>query len=56
MKITDWKIKIKRYGINGRKFWFRTEDGGFSWVKISTKDALRLIDENNGLILDKDTK
>jgi hypothetical protein len=50
-EMINWKVKIKRYTIKGKIYWYKTEDGGINWVKISTKDAMMLIDQNNGAIL-----
>jgi len=43
--------KIKRFTINGKKYWYLTDNGGVSWYKISNEDAMELIDENSGVIL-----
>lgn len=48
----NWKVKIKRYVVKGKNYWYKTDDGGINWIKISSKDAMMLIDQNNGVTLD----
>ena len=50
-KLLDWKRKIKRFGINGRIYWYETRDGGHNWTKIPEKTALWLIDKYGGVAL-----
>ena len=51
MKLPTWTSKIKRFSIRGRMYWYRTDDGGCSWQRISTKDAMMIIDNLTGVIL-----
>lgn len=50
-KLPTWRSKIKRYSIRGRWYWYRTEDGGCSWMRISTAEAMRIIDALPGVVL-----
>lgn len=51
MNLPSWKTKIKRYSIKGRNFWYLSDDGGLSWRRISTKDAIQMIDDIGGVII-----
>lgn len=50
-QVTDWKSKIKRFNVAGKWYWYRTDDGGISWNKISTRAAMNIIDSMCGVTL-----
>lgn len=53
--LKDWTVKIKRYKIKGRFFWYKTEDAGFTWSKISTKQAMEIVDNLHGVVIKQST-
>lgn len=49
--IADWKSKYKQYSIKGRKYWYKTDDGGQSWRKVSSREVLNFIESQGGIII-----
>lgn len=49
--VTAWISKYKRYSIKGRQYWYKTEDGGFSWRKVSQREVLEYIDSVGGIVI-----
>jgi hypothetical protein len=47
----QWTSKIKRFSISGKWYWYRTNDGGMNWRRISTADAMKIIDSLPGVKL-----
>ena len=41
----------KRYSFNGRKYWYKSDDSGLSWYKVSHKEVMDLLDANGGIII-----
>ena len=50
--VTAWISKYKRYSIKGRQYWYKTEDGGFSWRKVSKDEVLEYVDSIGGIVID----
>ena len=51
MGVPTWQKKLRRFSIRGRIYWYITADGGFSWERISTVEAMRIIDNMGGVTL-----
>ena len=41
----------KRYTFNGCKYWYKSDDGGLSWYKVSHKEVMDFVDANGGIII-----
>lgn len=49
-KLPSWTVKYSLKSVNGRKLWYKTEDGGFSWSRVSQREVLHYI-ALNGVVV-----
>ena len=49
--VSTWHKKYKRYSIKGRQYWYKTEDGGCSWRRVSQKEVLEYVDSVSGIVI-----